>query len=145
MLMKLCDFLFGQFVTLSMAILNEMHSWNKWHLFLCTGHIDGYYNMLSWCQWRFRMMLLPFKLLTLNLFWIVYLNREAAMLEGMVSRSTHPLKVIIYWWRKALLGRKSIFWTLNGINGSMANPGRAPILRTKSVTKKQMNKCKVEI
>ena len=23
----------------------------------------------------------------------------------------------------------------------MANPGRAPILRTKSVTKKQMNKC----
>ena len=33
------------------------------------------------------------------------------------------------------------FWTLNGINGSMAYPGRAPILRTK----KQMNKCMAEI
>ena len=27
----------------------------------------------------------------------------------------------------------------------MANPGRAPILRTKSVTKKEMNKCMAEI
>ena len=43
------------------------------------------------------------------------------------------------------LGRKSIFWTMNGINGSMANPGRAPILRTKFVTKKEINKCMAEI
>ena len=46
---------------------------------------------------------------------------------------------------ESLLGRKSIFWTINGINGSMANPGRAPILRTKSVTKKEMNKYMAEI
>ena len=45
-----------------------------------------------------------------------------------------------------LLGRKSIFfWTINGINDSLANPGRAPILRTKSVAKKEMNKCMAEI
>ena len=56
-----------------MAIANEMHSWNKWHLFLCTGHIVGFYSMLLWCHWRFRMMLLPLKLLTLNLFWVVYI------------------------------------------------------------------------
>ena len=35
--------------------------------------------------------------------------------------------------------------TLNGINGSLANPGQAPILRKKSVTKRQMNKCMAEI
>ena len=46
---------------------------------------------------------------------------------------------------ESLLGRKSIFWTLNGINGSYANPRQAPILRTKSVTKKQMNTCMAEI
>ena len=46
---------------------------------------------------------------------------------------------------ESLLGRKSIFWTINGINGSTANPGRAPILQTKSVTKKEMNKCMAEI
>ena len=46
---------------------------------------------------------------------------------------------------ESLLGRKSIFWTLNGINGSLANPGLAPILRTKFVTKKEMNKCMAEI
>ena len=34
---------------------------------------------------------------------------------------------------------------INGINDSLANPGRAPILRTKSVTKKEMNKCMAEI
>ena len=49
-----------------------------------------------------------------------YCIREAAMLEGVVSRN-QPL------------------------NGSMANPGRAPILRTKFVTKKEMNKCMAEI
>ena len=46
---------------------------------------------------------------------------------------------------ESLLGRKSNFWTINGINSSTANPGRAPILRTKSVTKKEMNKCMAEI
>ena len=46
---------------------------------------------------------------------------------------------------ESLLGRKSIFWTINGINGSLANPGQAPILRTKSVTKKEINKCMAEI
>ena len=39
---------------------------------------------------------------------------------------------------ESLLGRKSIFWTINGITGLSANPGRAPILRTKSVTKKKL-------
>ena len=47
--------------------------------------------------------------------------------------------------KESLLGRKSIFWMINGINGSTANPRRAPILRTKSVTKKEMNKCTAEI
>ena len=46
---------------------------------------------------------------------------------------------------ESLLGRKTILWTINGINDSLANPGRAPILRTKSVTKKEMNKCMAEI
>ena len=46
--------------------------------------------------------------------------------------------------RESLSGRKSIFWTINGINDSLANPGQAPILRTKSVTKKEMNKCMAE-
>ena len=64
------------------------------------------------------------------------------MLEGVVIRNTPPLKVIM---TESLLGRKSIFWTINGINDSLANPGRAPILRTKSVTKKEMNKCMAEI
>ena len=46
---------------------------------------------------------------------------------------------------ESLLGRKSIFWTINGINDSLANPGRSTILQTKSVTKKAMNKCMAEI
>ena len=46
---------------------------------------------------------------------------------------------------ESLLGRKSIIWTINGINDSLANPGRVPILQTKSVTKKEMNKCMAEI
>ena len=32
------------------------------------------------------------------------------------------------------------FWPLNGINGFLTNPGGAPILRTKSVTKKQLER-----
>ena len=44
-----------------------------------------------------------------------------------------------------LLGKKSIFWMIYGINDSLANPGRAPILRTKFVTKKEMNQCMAEI
>ena len=46
---------------------------------------------------------------------------------------------------ESLLGRKSILWTINGINDSLANPGRAPILRTKFITKKEINKCMAEI
>ena len=46
---------------------------------------------------------------------------------------------------ESLLGRKFFFFMLNGINGSLVNPGRAPILRTKSVTKKEMNKCMADI
>ena len=46
---------------------------------------------------------------------------------------------------ESLLGWKSIFWILNGINGSLAYPWQAPILQTKSITKKQMNKCMAEI
>ena len=42
---------------------------------------------------------------------------------------------------ESLLGRKSIVWSLNGITGSVANPGQAPILPTK----KQINKCMAEI
>ena len=67
------------------------------------------------------------------------------MLEGVVIRNTPPLKVIILLMTESLLGRKSIIWTINGIRGSLANPGRAPILQTKSVTKKEMNKCMAEI
>ena len=71
----------------------------------------------------------------------------AAMLEGVVIRNTPPLQLITHHLLKteSLLGRKSIFWTINGINDSLANLGRAPILRTKSVTKKEMNKYMAEI
>ena len=40
---------------------------------------------------------------------VLYLNWEAAMREGVLSCISSPLKVIIYWWQKALFGRKSIF------------------------------------
>ena len=63
------------------------------------------------------------------------------MFEGVVSRNTPSLKSSFIDDRKPYLADSPFFWTLNGINGSLANPGRAPILRTKSVTKKQMNKC----
>ena len=46
---------------------------------------------------------------------------------------------------ESLLGRKSIFRMLNGINGSLANSGQAPILQIIYVTKKQINKCMAEI
>ena len=46
---------------------------------------------------------------------------------------------------ESLLGRKSIFLTINGINNSLANPRRAPILLTQFVRKKEMNKCMAEI
>ena len=61
------------------------------------------------------------------------------MLDGMAS-PTHPLLKSSF-----IDDRKPYFWTLNGIHGSMANPRQAHILRTKSVTKKQMNKCMAEI
>ena len=56
--------------------------------------------------------------------------------DRFVERLSHIMTV----HQTGLLGRKSIVWTINGINGSTANPGRAPILRTKSVTKKEINK-----
>ena len=55
------------------------------------------------------------------------------MLEGVVTRNTPPL-----------IRQKIRFWIFNKINGSTANP-KVPILRTKLVTKKEMNKCTVEI
>ena len=63
------------------------------------------------------------------------------MLEGVVFRNTshHLLKT------ESLIRQEVHFWALNEINGSMANPRRIPILQTKSVTKKQMNKCMAEI
>ena len=79
----------------------------------------------------------------------IYLNREVAMHEGVVSRNTSPLENHHLLMTESLLWQKVHFWTLNGINGSMASPGRAPIVRKKkkkkSVTKKQTNKCMVEI
>ena len=66
------------------------------------------------------------------------------MLEGVVSRNKAPLFCHHLLIVESLLGQKSIFLTLHGINGSLADPGRAPILRTKSVTKK-MNKSMAEI
>ena len=71
----------------------------------------------------------------------MYLNWEAAMHEEW-SPITHPfLKSSFIDDRKPYLAESPF----NGINGSMANPERAPILRTKSVTKKQMKKCMTEI
>ena len=67
------------------------------------------------------------------------------MLEGVVIRNIPPLKGHHLLMTESLLGKKSIFWTINGINDSLANPGRAPILRTKFVTKKEMNNCMAEI
>ena len=66
---------------------------------------------------------------------------KSEMLEGVVCRNTPPLKVIIHLLMTESLTRQKVhFWTTNGINGSMANPQRAPTLRTKpSVTKKQIN------
>ena len=46
---------------------------------------------------------------------------------------------------ESLIMQEVRFWTLNGINGSLASPAQGPILRTKSATKKQMNKCMAEI
>ena len=66
------------------------------------------------------------------------------MLEGVVSHKTAHLKVIIVEDGKPTR-QKVLFLTLNGIDGSLASPGRAPILRTKSVTKKKINKCMAEI
>ena len=60
--------------------------------------------------------------------WVLYLNHEAAMLEGVVSRDTPPLKVIICWLQKACLAECPFFFMLNGINSSLDNNGRAPIL-----------------
>ena len=68
------------------------------------------------------------------------------MLEGVVSRKNHLLKSSFIDDGTPI--RKTVyilFFTLNGINGSLADSGRAPKLRTKSVTKKQMNKCMAEI
>ena len=67
------------------------------------------------------------------------------MLEGVVIRNTPLLKSAFIDDGKPIRQKVLFFWTLNGINGSLANPGRAPILRTKSVTKKEMNKCMAEI
>ena len=74
----------------------------------------------------------------------MYLNWEAAMLEGVVSRNTPLLKSSFIDYGKPIRQRVH-FRTLNAINGSSANPGQASILRTKFVTKKEMNKCKAEI
>ena len=69
------------------------------------------------------------------------------MLEGVVIRNTSPLKLLksSFIDDGKPLGRKSIFWMINGMNDSLANPGQTPILRTKSVTKKEMYKCMAEI
>ena len=75
---------------------------------------------------------------------VLYLNREAAMLEGVVSCNTTLLKVMLLM-TGSLIRQKVHFFTLNGITGSMASPRRAPILLTKSVTKTQINKCTAEI
>ena len=61
------------------------------------------------------------------------------------SSVTHPLLKSSFIDDRKPIMQKVNFWTLNGINGSTANPGRAPILRTKSVTKKEMNKYMAEI
>ena len=66
------------------------------------------------------------------------------MLEEVVIRNTPLLKSSFIDDGKPIR-QNSIFWTINGINGSTANPERAPILRAKSVTKKVMNKCMAEI
>ena len=62
------------------------------------------------------------------------------MLEGVVSNNTFSVSHLLLM-TESLSGRKSIFWMLNGINGSLANLGRAPTLQTKSAFKKQINKC----
>ena len=61
------------------------------------------------------------------------------------SSVTHPLLKSSFIDDGKPIRQKVHFWTISGINGSTANPGRAPILRTKSVTKKEMNKCMAEI
>ena len=68
------------------------------------------------------------------------------MLEGVVIRNTPPLKLKSSFIDDGKPIRQKVhFWTLNMINGSTANPGQAPILQTKSVTKTEMNKCMAEI
>ena len=66
------------------------------------------------------------------------------MPEGVISRNTPLLKSSFINDGKPIR-QKVNFWTLTGMTGSMANPGQAPILQTKSVTKKQLNKCMAEI
>ena len=67
------------------------------------------------------------------------------MLNRVVSRNTPLLKSSFIDDRKPYKAESPFFFTLNGFNGSMANSEGAPILRTKSVPKKQMNKCVAEI
>ena len=66
------------------------------------------------------------------------------MLEGVVIL-THPLLKSSFIDHGKPIRQKVHFLDNNGINGSTANPGQAPILRTKSITKKEMNKCIAEI
>ena len=55
------------------------------------------------------------------------------MLEGVVC-VTHPFLKSSFIDDGKPISQKVHFWTLNGINDSLAIPGQAPILRTKSVT-----------
>ena len=57
---------------------------------------------------------------------VLYLNWEYAMQEGVVSHNTPPLKVIIYWWLKALLGRKSDFGQQMGLMAQWPIPDEPP-------------------
>ena len=49
------------------------------------------------------------------------------MLEGVVSCNASPLKGNIQLMTESLIRQKVHFWTLNGINGLTAIPGRAPM------------------
>ena len=63
------------------------------------------------------------------------------MLDGVVP-VTYPLLKSSFIDDKKPIRQKVYFLD---VNGPLANPVRAPILRTKSVTTKQMDKCVAEI
>ena len=67
------------------------------------------------------------------------------MLEGVVSRNTIPLLKSSFIDDGKPIWKEVHFLDVKFDEWLFGNPGQALILRSKSVTKKQINKCMAEI